>query len=233
MHPRTFFSLLAAGGILFCIPCHAQIDYHYQPNHYRAFGSLNSDLQILGVGTVLTLAALAAESPEQAVANLDEASLIDTPMDIGNLYGSAWTMAGLTVGFGVLGYATHERTLTHAAWDLGKSLLATSVVVGAVKVSVDRKRPNNAPYSFPSGHTAAAFAAAPVLHHHFGWQVGMTAYGLAAFTALGRMEENKHFLSDVIAGATIGLLTSRLLIRGRENISVFATPRRIGISYDF
>lgn len=237
MHLRgMFFSLLAVGGLVFCVPCHAQVrdisgDFHNFNN--RLLGTNNSEIKILGVGTMLTLAAFATEDQDRANASLEKATLIDVPMDVGNLYGSAWGMGGLTLGLGAFGYMTHDKRSSQAAWDLGKSLLATAAVVGAIKFAVDRSRPDDTHYSFPSGHTAAAFAAAPVLHRYYGWQVGVTAYGLAAFTALGRVEENRHYLSDVIAGATIGLLTSRLLNRDNKNLSVFATPQRVGISYDF
>jgi hypothetical protein len=233
---KIFIALLVFGGLQLCVPCHAQvrdISSEIYKLDNRLLGTNNTNLQILGVGTMLTLAAFATEDQEQTYASLENASLIDVPMDVGNMYGAVWVMSGLTVGIGAFGYMTHNERFTQAGWDLGKSLLVTTAVVGAIKFAVDRPRPDDSRYSFPSGHTATAFAAAPVLHHHFGWQVGMTAYGLAAFTALGRMEENRHFLSDVVAGATIGMLTSRLLLRDRQNLSVFATPQRVGISYDF
>jgi hypothetical protein len=237
MHHRRFFIFLfAVAGLILCVPCHAQVrdisGVIYRLDN-RLLGTNNSDLQIFGIGTMLTLAAFATENHDQIYANLEQASLIDVPMDVGNTYGSIWAMSGVTLGLGAFGYMTHDQRFTQASWDLGKSLLFTTAVVGAIKFAVDRPRPDDTHYSFPSGHTAAAFAAAPVFQHYFGWQVGMAAYSLAAFTALGRMEENKHYLSDVIAGATIGLLTTRFVLRDRQNLSVFATPRRVGISYDF
>ena len=47
------------------------------------------------------------------------------------------------------------------------------------------------------------------------------------------MEDNKHYLSDVIAGATIGLLTGRLIVRRSSRLHLFGNARRAGISYNF
>jgi len=50
-----------------------------------------------------------------------------------------------------------------------------------------------------------AFTAAPILTAHFGRGVGTLAYVAAVTTAMGRVEEHRHYLSDVLFGAAIGL----------------------------
>lgn len=68
--------------------------------------------------------------------------------------------------------------------------------------------------SFPSGHSAEAFAAAATLENRYGWKAGLPAFALASIVATGRVEGRKHHWYDVAAGAAIGsgsgfLLTSR------------------------
>ena len=62
-----------------------------------------------------------------------------------------------------------------------------------IKLMTRRERPDESNnHSFPSGHTASAFASATVLERHFGWQVGVPAYGFATYVGLARMSANKH-----------------------------------------
>lgn len=89
--------------------------------------------------------------------------------------------------------------------------LMTGVVQG-LKHTTDVTRPdgtNN--QSFPSGHTATAFMTATMLSKEYGhispW-VSVGAYSVATATGLMRMANNKHWLSDVMVGAGIGILST-------------------------
>lgn len=60
--------------------------------------------------------------------------------------------------------------------------------------------------SFPSGHTTTAFAVASVLAHGYKdkiW-IGITSYSVAALVGLSRIQDGKHWASDVVAGAILG-----------------------------
>jgi membrane-associated phospholipid phosphatase len=92
---------------------------------------------------------------------------------------------------------------------MGRGLLLTYTTNSLIKVLVDRERPNGDRYSFPSGHTAAAFTTAGVLTRRHGPWIGAASLVLAGFTALGRMEDLKHWASDVAAGATLGWIIGR------------------------
>src|SRR5262249_34019131 len=70
------------------------------------------------------------------------------------------------------------------------------------KHAVGRTRPDGSNnMSFPSGHTSNAFAMATVAEYHFGPKVGIPAYLAASLIGASRIQSNKHYLSDVVAGA--------------------------------
>ena len=68
-------------------------------------------------------------------------------------------------------------------------------------------RPNGGRDSFPSGHTSSAFMGAAFVHFHFGWPWAILPYLLAALTGYSRIQANKHWLRDVIAGAVLAVVT--------------------------
>ncbi|WP_303312100.1 phosphatase PAP2 family protein [Hymenobacter sp. BT730] len=95
-----------------------------------------------------------------------------------------------------------------------KSELIFGAAVMALKYTTHIRRPDGSNMqSFPSGHTAQAFLAASIVHTEFRdksqWY-GVGAYTLATSVAALRMLNNRHWQSDVVAGAGIGILSAHL-----------------------
>ena len=91
----------------------------------------------------------------------------------------------------------------------------------AVKYLAHETRPNGADnLSFPSGHTAQAFLAASIVHTEFRdksqWY-GVGAYTIATSVAALRMINDKHWQSDVVAGAGFGILSAHLAYLSHRN----------------
>lgn len=96
------------------------------------------------------------------------------------------------------------------------ALLISSEIVGLgamgiLKNNAKRRRPDGSKVnSFPSGHTTQAFIAARYLDKEFGesypW-VKYTSYALASFTGVSRVLNNRHWISDVLVGAGLGILS--------------------------
>ncbi|PWG82401.1 phosphatase PAP2 family protein [Pararcticibacter amylolyticus] len=94
------------------------------------------------------------------------------------------------------------------------SFLSLGIAKGSVwffKDKVRQLRPNQESYnSFPSGHTATAFAAAEIMNQEFGdrsaWY-GIAAYSAATATGILRVYNNAHWFSNIIAGAGFGILS--------------------------
>lgn len=99
-----------------------------------------------------------------------------------------------------------ERTII-----LGTAFVLMCTTVTTMKSLIKVERPDGSSNnSFPSGHTATAFMGAEFLRREF-WDVspfiGIAGYAVAVGTGFFRMYNNRHWLSDVIAGAGIGILS--------------------------
>jgi membrane-associated phospholipid phosphatase len=108
------------------------------------------------------------------------------------------------------------------------SLIVNTVLTQGIKLSVGRERPDGGRFSFPSGHTSSTFATAAVLHGYFGWRVGIPAYRFATLIGGSRLQENRHYPSDVIFGAAIGLVAGRTVTIGRGEASFALVPSHAG-----
>ena len=105
-----------------------------------------------------------------------------------------------------------------ASYDWLEAYLVNLGYTELVKTLVGRTRPNGQDdESFPSGHASNAFALAAVADRHFGWTVGMAAYGVAGLVSVSRLQQNAHYLSDVVGGATLGFIVGRTVVRVNSN----------------
>jgi undecaprenyl-diphosphatase len=130
---------------------------------------------------------------------------------------SAWWMKGVAfVAVGACGDVRARRQFPLASLVAAVSVGIGSVAVAFVKETVDRPRPAHADPgidtavgtpgspSFPSGHTATAFAAAAVVGAFYP-RLRWPLYGLAALVGVSRIYLGVHFALDVLAGALLGL----------------------------
>ncbi len=124
----------------------------------------------------------------------------------------------LGAGFWIFGELAQSPYATHSGQAQIESLLITGLISAALKGALQRKRPDGSDhYSFPSGHVSTAFASAMVLQEFYGWKAGVPAYLLGAITAAGRLSDNRHWLSDTVGGAALGLLVGHAFSRAHLN----------------
>lgn len=119
--------------------------------------------------------------------------------------------AALMVGMkacGVKGRSSWGRMLVSDAFSVG--LMATAV--NSLKYSCRVMRPDGSSRnSFPSGHTATVFMTATMLHKEYGHRspwYSIGAYTVATVTGVTRQLNNRHWMSDVMVGAGIGILAT-------------------------
>lgn len=113
---------------------------------------------------------------------------------------------------------------------LASSIVIVSATVFTLKSTTDVLRPDGSEAnSFPSGHTAFAFAGAEFLYQEYKdksiWY-GISGYAIATTTGFLRIYNNKHWLTDVVAGAGIGILSTKIAywINPYINNKILHTP---------
>lgn len=113
-----------------------------------------------------------------------------------------------------------------------QSFATNLAVTYALKLSVDKERPNGSSMSFPSGHTSAAFQGAAFIHRRYGWRYAAPAYLGASFVGYSRVESDNHYVEDVVAGAAIGVLSSFYFATPYQGttVSAFSEQGAYGIS---
>ncbi len=187
-------------------------------------------------GAALTAGARQIEDPDEAADFLQRGAL-DPISDVGNVYGDVRFLVPLSIVSWVTGRQVGSDRFALAGRDAFEAIGVSLAIVGAVKFGVDRERPNGDRYSFPSGHAATTFTIAPVVHKHLGNTAGFLAYSFAILTGMGRMEDRFHYMSDVVAGTTIGLIVGHTIAhredQGRLAQHIELGPNRIAFRVDW
>lgn len=166
--------------------------------------------------------------------------------DYTQFFGPAMVV-GLKLG-GYEGRSDWPRLLSSAA----ASYAIMAILVNSIKYGAKEMRPDGSTAnSWPSGHTATAFVGASLLHKEYGltrspwWSVA--GYGVATATGVMRVLNNRHWISDVMSGAGIGIMSTELgyalcdllfkqkgllrndLILENENPSFFSISMGVGL----
>lgn len=173
---------------------------------------------VLLVGTLL--AALAAGPAQCAESNADDHAAVI-------LSDSVTPLAIL----GTLSFLANRNKQVgkQEALQTAKAMAATAFATEALKLAVHEQRPSGSSSdSFPSGHTSEAFAMATMWAKYqpkYAWE----GYATAAAIGWSRVEQDKHYWKDVIAGAALGhFIASRF-----ANQHIYAGPDGIGVQYKF
>ena len=181
--------------------------------------------------TTFTVAGLAASHWDHAAVEDAGERIAPSAFSVGNFAGGLSAQLGASLTTYVVGRATHKPEVASVGGDLIRAQIVSQIFVQGAKMAVGRERPDGSnSLSFPSGHSASAFATATVLQEHFGWKVGVPAYAFASFVGASRMAASKHYLSDVIVGAGIGIAAGRTvtLHLAGEKFALGAAPTQGG-----
>src|SRR5262249_19082771 len=137
---------------------------------------------------------------------------------VGKYLGELYTLLPIAVTVYTVGRAKDEPKVSHLGMDLIRSLAISEALVTSLKYATRRERPDGSgKTSFPSGHAADTFAFATALERHLGWKGAVPAYIFSSYVAISRLPDNRHWLSDTVFGAGVGIIAGRTVTRhGRE-----------------
>ena len=170
------------------------------------------------VGVPIFVAGIIAKSEKKYFAQQYQNSHANTRLltnfktgidDYTQYFGPAMTL-GLKLG-GVEGRSDWGRFLASAAMSYG----IMAAIVNGIKYTAKEMRPDGSQAnSWPSGHTATSFVGASILHKEYGltrspWY-SIAGYGVATATGVMRVLNNRHWVSDVLSGAGIGIMSTEV-----------------------
>ena len=153
---------------------------------------------------------------------------------VGKYLGELYTLLPAAVTVYAVGRAKDRPKVSHVGMDLIQALAINEALVQTLKYTTRRERPDGSGNnSFPSGHAADTFAFATALERHLGWKGAVPAYLFSSYVAISRLPDNKHWLSDVVFGASVGIIAGRTVTRhGREfPVTINAVPGGAAIMY--
>jgi membrane-associated phospholipid phosphatase len=180
-------------------------------------------------------AALAVHPADNSLAHrLPASDSVDDIFGSGSVIGSAAVQLGTSVGLYAIGRVSRSGCASAIGADLLRAQLVAQVLTLGLQYSIRRERPDHGSgFSFPSGHTSVSFATATVLQQ-FGWKAGLPAYALASYVAAQRVEANRHYLSDVVFGAAVGIVSARASRVTTKHSFVMVpslAPGRVGVAF--
>ena len=221
----------------------------------KPFHMTGKDWKTFGKFAVVTGALLLADEPVQRFAldlrahNRGLRNISSEITEFGGTY-EGYTLAAL----GAYGFLFKNEKMQTTTLLAVQSYVTGAAVMSVLKFVTGRQRPfaynpnqieaeptfrgpfrtirdrdgNKLNGSFPSGHTTVAFAAATVYALEYKdrlpW-VPWLAYSAASVVGLSRITENKHWITDVVAGAGLGYLTGKLVVNNYHRYAKLKSPR--------
>ncbi len=149
------------------------------------------------------------------------------PIEAGRIWGEVYTTVFITGSFGLHGLITNDLSTKKIGFEIVQSAIYAGVITQFLKVAVGRARPltnrGSATYhqftlldddfhSLPSGHTTLAFSLSTVLSKNSKTDfLKIISYLPAVLTAVSRIYQDKHWVSDVFLGGIIGYFAAEFI----------------------
>ena len=190
------------------------------PSVSELFGGAISDFRRLPSRSTVTwlsvgaAVALFAHAGDARVTNSLGANRYQGTFKAGAQIGGVPAQLGGALATYAVGRIAHSPRAASLGADLFQAQILAQAMTQGIKMATQRTRPDGTTLSFPSGHTSSAFASATVLQRHFGWKAGLPAYAVATYVATSRLEDKRHYLSDVAFGAVLGIVAGRTVTVG-------------------
>jgi len=246
MTARGSFAIaaLAFHATLLPLPALAQTDY--VPSAIAPVPTTSHPLisrQAATVAGLLFAGALLGDQEFREEAQERRGGTSNSIASVGNTFGD-WRILVPALGAGYLaGEIAGSNDIKGTILRAGAAAALATGISSGLKYTIGRNRPDIAgtniefrPFSgsnsFPSGHTAAAFAIATAVadQTHDGWS-DYVLYGAASITALSRINDNRHWTSDVLIGGLIGHLSAKWITRQMGPVRVAPTGVTVNLQF--
>jgi membrane-associated phospholipid phosphatase len=199
-----------------------------EPDFYGVVGGIGFAPSVFG-------SAFRRESLE-LTENWGTSMLASNFFEAGEVIGEGTVPVAAAVASWGIGKLTSSSRLSKFGSDLFRAQAINGFLTIALKAGINRRRPNGGPYSYPSGHSSVAFAAAGTVYANFGKTWGIPAFAVAGYVGLSRLQERKHYVSDVMAGGILGTYVALKLARrhrmeDRVSVSPLVNNNCVGLSF--
>ncbi len=132
--------------------------------------------------------------------------------NIGDIAGTAYVPPGIGAGLFLAGEILNDGKLADTGIVTVEATLVSGMIVLGLKYAVGRERPDESDdKSFPSNHATGTAALAASISEMYDWdaKIAVPLYALTAFVGASRLDDNEHYLSDVVGGIALGTIIGR------------------------
>jgi hypothetical protein len=205
---KSAISLWCALGLLASFPCRAAEEeprtWLENIGHDLAAPVLQPGRTYLITGSLLTVATLPLR---QSALKLGVNKPLGSTSEWGYKLGFWHLNAAYILGYLAYGWIGKDDAGVRKSLLMLRATVYTGLVTTLMKEMhlEERPRKNGDFKSFPSGHASNAFAFSGVVYRNHGLVLGIPAFAVSSFVALSRMNDNAHYLNDVLFGATLGM----------------------------
>ena len=171
----------------------------------RIFYRDNLSVALIGVG----LTGLALTVDQEVKEYFQDRKPLEHVENIGDKIGNGYFEVGVGLALLGTGELINDKKLADTGAVNLEALLISGVATEVLKLAVKRERPNNGNHnSFPSGHATMTATMAASISEMYDWdlRLAIPLYLTTAFVGATRIQADEHWLSDVIAGITLGTL---------------------------
>lgn len=241
------------GIIFFCLFSLTELRAEISKEDFKLFKddlteiSLKEQKYSLLIGTGMTVGAFFADDEVKRRSAHWHSGTNDVISDFGNFVGNP--IVDFSASSLLYVVAKKDTVLERASFTALEAVFLSTVTTETIAYSLGRKRPDQnessttfKPFSgsssFPSAHAASSMAFFSTYARYYGEPYSWWFYTAFAATVFGRIYENRHYLSDVVMGSTIGYVTSSYLYeRHKKNGKtsfmpiMFATDKTVFIGF--
>ena len=180
---------------------------------------------VIGAGSFLIIETV--DQPARDFALKDRSYLHSVPIQAGRIWGELYSPVVLFAGFAAHSLIANDNSTRKIAYEIGQACLYAGAMEYILKSAIGRSRPymnegkssyrlftlNDDYHSFPSGHSAAAFAISTVLSRNVQptW-LKILVYLPAAITPFSRVYEDQHWVSSCFIGGLLGYFVADCVV---------------------